>query len=58
MRMTIEEQINRLRVNHKKMEEAIEERKYNPQFRFMVVDLKKKKLKLKEQIEELKTHLV
>jgi hypothetical protein len=57
MSLTIKEQIDRLQDSHRKMEEAIEERINNPQLKFMVVDLKKKKLKLKEQIEELKTHL-
>ena len=58
MKLTIEQQIARLEENRKKMENAIEERKNNPELHFMVHDLKKKKLKLKDEIEKLKQQLV
>ena len=53
----LENEIARLQENHDKMEAAIAERQNDPKLTFMVVDLKKKKLKLKEQIEELKKQL-
>lgn len=53
----IENEIARLQENHDKMEAAIAERQGDPNLTFMIVDLKKKKLKLKEQIEELKKQI-
>lgn len=57
MKPSIQEQIDRLQENHDKMEAAIVERQNDPNLSFMVVDLKKKKLKLKDEIEALKSQL-
>jgi len=53
----IENEIARLQENHDKMEAAIAERQDDPNLTFMVLDLKKKKLKIKDEIEALKKQL-
>lgn len=57
MKSDIENQIARLQENHDKMEAAIAERQDDPNLTFMVLDLKKKKLKIKDEIEALKKQL-
>lgn len=56
--LKIEHHIQHLKEMHDKLDVEITQRENNHQYGNMVVDLKKKKLKLKDQIEKFKKQLV
>ena len=54
----IENHIDALQKRHDKMDEEIQQMEGKPGYANIIVDLKKKKLKLKDEIEKAKTQLV
>lgn len=56
--LKIEHHIQHLQQNHDKIDEEIKRVESTHGNQFMIIDLKKKKLKLKDEIESLKKQLV
>jgi hypothetical protein len=56
--LKIEHHIQHLRELHDKLDVEIRQREGNHQHGNMIIDLKKKKLKLKDQIEKFKKQIV